>query len=210
MGKIDPACLTSTPDASTLYAFDITISVDQTLTDFSSADSFIIIKSNANPISPNSLSWTVSSRVNMDDLSFSVIGGNYACAVSNEGVFTISMRRSSSTNNIKSESYGFRYDPNGKSGSGSVPGNNGRGSWTPIKFEKYDWPVNYDIQLLEYVNGPTGLQLVHCHKIPNTVKCATYNDETNTLVGTWTWDFVSRCSHFFPFSRCFNFSGSFF
>ncbi|KAF9118576.1 hypothetical protein BGW39_001032 [Mortierella sp. 14UC] len=182
-------CLATTPDASTFYGFDYTPSTDDTLSEYKEANSFVIIKSNANPTSPTNLSWTVWSRVYLDDLPPMSLSGGTSCAVSNEGVFTIFFRQSSSSYNL-SKPYGFRYDPNGKPGSGSVAGNNGRGAWIPVKFRSYDWSVFYDIQLLEYVNGPTGLQLVHCHKDSYTVHCAIYNDATNTLEGAWTWSFM--------------------
>jgi hypothetical protein len=193
MGQLTFSCLTSTPDASTFYGFSFTGAIDDTLSGYKSASSFVIVKSNANPTSPNSLSWTVWSRVYIEDLPPMDIGGDYSCAVSNEGVFTVFIRRSSPSYFVLSKPYGFRYDPNGDSGSGSVAGSNGLGSWTPVKFESYDWSVYFSIQLLEYVNSPTGLQLVHCHKNSLNVYCATFNDNTNTLVGAWSWTFVSPC-----------------
>ncbi|KAK3830381.1 MAG: hypothetical protein J3R72DRAFT_528067 [Linnemannia gamsii] len=186
MGKLIPDCLTSTPDGSTFYGVESTESTDETVSDSKYDSSFVIVKSNTHPTSPENLTWSVWNRIYLDDLPpKSMSGGKLACAVNNEGVFTFIGRFGSSTF-YPSEPYGYRYDPNGKSGSGSIAAYNGRGTWTVVKIQ-YEWRVFYDIHLLEYVNSPTGLQLVHCHRIDYKLNCATYNEETNALVTGWSW-----------------------
>ncbi|KAF9900222.1 hypothetical protein EC991_007773 [Linnemannia zychae] len=162
MGIIVPECLTTTPDGSTFYGLADTSSTDDTLSDFKQSGSFVIVKSNSNPTSPENLTWTVWSRISISDLPPMQLGG---------------------------VPYGYRFDPNGKSGSNSYRSNNGQGAWTLVKYQNYNWPVKSDIQLLEYVNGPTGLQLLHCHMAEYTFSCATYDDATNSLVGALSWSF---------------------
>ncbi|KAG0271500.1 hypothetical protein BGZ95_000680 [Linnemannia exigua] len=186
MGKLAPDCLTSTPDGSTFYGLDITSSYDETVSDYKEGTSFVIVKSNANPTSPESLTWSVWSRIYLSDLPPMSLSGTTKCAVNNEGVFTFFNRLSSPSYFYPSEPYGYRYDPNGKSDSKSITSYNGRGTWTVVNI-LYEWKVSYSTHVLEYVNSPTGLSLLHCHSDDYDLNCATFKEDGNALVPAWSW-----------------------
>ncbi|KAK3830382.1 MAG: hypothetical protein J3R72DRAFT_516795 [Linnemannia gamsii] len=185
MGKISQPCLTSTPDASTLYGIDITESYDNLPFNYRAGESFVIIKSNTNPTSPEDLTWSVWSRAYLLDLGDVDFSGSYSCAVTNEGVFTFFYRFISP--------HGFRYDPNGKpDGSDTLTGPNGRGVWTTIKFDpEYNWYGSFTTHMLEYVNTPNGPVLVHVIQNGYQLNFAIYDETTKTLTNAGQWSFLS-------------------
>ncbi|KAG0372841.1 hypothetical protein BGX24_012508 [Mortierella sp. AD032] len=122
MGKISQPCLTSTPDASTLYGIDIIESYDNLPFNYRAGESFVIIKSNTNPTSPEDFTWSVWSRAYLLDLSDVDFSGPYS------------------------------YDPNGKpDGSDTLTRPNGRGVWTTIKFDpEYNWYGSFNTHILDF------------------------------------------------------------
>lgn len=182
MGKLDIGCLTSTPDSSTFYGLDVTSSYDYAV-EYKSGSSFVIFKSNANPTSPENLTWSLVSRLYIEDLGIGSLS-DYSCAVDANGVFTFFFEDYSSPN-IPS---GIRYDPNGKADSGAVTGSKGPGTWRSISVDRsHQWERSRINQALQYVDSPSGPLLLHCIIRGNKVLFASYNEATNALnsIGSW-------------------------
>ncbi|KAF9537817.1 hypothetical protein EC957_007646 [Mortierella hygrophila] len=196
MGRLDVLCLTSTPDSSTFYGLDVANSFDDLSNSYRSGSSVIIYKSNSNPTSPASLTWSVVSRIPSNDLN--LYGqGEHTCTVNANGVFTFFFQNYTSAASRTVPS-GYRYDPYGLPGSDTLIGAKGSGTWRPFKVDpNYQWVAaawptgsNQINQALGYVSSPAGPYLVHCMLGGSTLIIASHNETSNDLtlskVGTWT------------------------
>ncbi|KAG0271499.1 hypothetical protein BGZ95_000679 [Linnemannia exigua] len=186
MGILGFICITSTPDGSTIYGLDIAETIDESVGEFKNGNSFVIFKSTSNPPTPEALTWSVWSRVSLEDMKVDSSYNTYdfVCAVDSEGVFTVVYR---TRNSKDTDPSAFRFDPNGTpvkdSTTISIAGNNGRGSWTKVKVEtKFTWMQSGGFShVLEYVNPSGPLQLMYSFVDQTGVYFFTYNDKTNTL-----------------------------
>ncbi|KAG0307329.1 hypothetical protein BGZ97_000436, partial [Linnemannia gamsii] len=134
MGKLGIDCLTSTPDSSTFYGLDSTYSYDYT-TEYKDGTSFIIFKSNTNPTSPENLTWSLVSRIYVEDLGFAS-PNDFTCAVDAHGAFTFFFRDWKQPNFPS----GVLYDPNGIVDSHAIAGSKGPGTWRTIDGSMhYQW-----------------------------------------------------------------------
>ncbi|KAK3808075.1 MAG: hypothetical protein J3R72DRAFT_464608 [Linnemannia gamsii] len=179
-------CVTTDAAATTFYAFAHDRSYDSVYTVNSKVYEAILIKSNINPASPDSLTWSVVSRINSRSLAgdFDDVKnpGEYSCAINAQGVFTLLGRDSG----YIGTPFGVRYDPTAT----MDPKFNfrGPGGWMNITIHSnYNWPSSYKEQTLGYVNSGGGSVLVHAIRTSSLFNIATLNEETKTLTGVASW-----------------------
>ncbi|KAF9931743.1 hypothetical protein FBU30_009667 [Linnemannia zychae] len=190
MGIIDTiACLTTDPAATTYYALSRDVTYNNT-----APIQIILLKSNSNPTSPSSLTWSVVSRIDQSPLvdSSADVFTTYSCtcAVDAQGVFTLFGSPKGASNSLPPNiPVGIRYDP----ASTTDPKYNykGPGGWMNIIIDpKYNWGYKYDLQALGYVNSGGSKLLVHCvmNSGSGAVTIATMNESTKTLTAAAVWN----------------------
>ncbi|KAG0063779.1 hypothetical protein BGZ89_009631 [Linnemannia elongata] len=180
-------CVTTDAASTTFYAFAHDRSYDSVYPVNSQVYEAILIKSNINPASPDSLTWSVVSRINSRSLTggFDAINGaKYSCAINAQGVFTLLCRDSGEL--ASGSPFGVRYDP----AATMDPKFNfkGPGGWMNITIHSnYNWPSSYNEQALGYVNSGGSIILVHAIRTSSSFNIATLNEETKTLTGVASW-----------------------
>ncbi|KAG0372741.1 hypothetical protein BGX24_012640 [Mortierella sp. AD032] len=181
-------CVTTDAAATTFYAFAHDRSYDSVYSVNSKVYEGILIKSNINPASPDSLTWSVVSRIHTNSLAgyFNSINDakDYSCSINAQGVFTLLGRDSGIL--ASGTPFGVRYDPTAT----MDPKFNfkGPGGWMNITIHSnYNWPSSYKEQTLGYVNSGGSSVLVHAIRTSSSFNIATLNEETKTLTGVASW-----------------------
>ncbi|KAF8927741.1 hypothetical protein BGZ47_001965 [Haplosporangium gracile] len=181
-------CATTDAAATTFYAFAYDRSYDSVYPVNSKVYEAILIKSNINPASPDSLTWSVVSRIDSRGLAgdFDDVNdaADYSCTINAQGVFTLLGRESGSLSS--GTPFGVRYDPIAT----MDPKFNfkGPGGWMNITIHSnYNWPSSYKEQTLGYVNSGGSSVLVHAIRTSSSFNIATLNEETKTLTGVASW-----------------------
>ncbi|KAG0258208.1 hypothetical protein BGZ95_005026 [Linnemannia exigua] len=181
-------CFTTDAAATTFYAFAHDRSYDSVYSVNSKVYEAVLIKSNINPASPESLTWSVVSRINSRSLAgdFGDVdnAAEYSCTINSQGVFTLLGRDSGILSS--GTPFGVRYDPTAT----MDPKFNfeGPGGWMNITIHSnYNWPSSYKEQTLGYVNSGGSSVLVHAVRTSSSFNIATLNEETKILTGVASW-----------------------
>ncbi|KAG9069784.1 hypothetical protein KI688_009109 [Linnemannia hyalina] len=187
MGVLDIVCLTTDPDSTAFYGFAYANSYDCS----SSCSHNVLVKSNANPTSGSTLTWSLVSKINSKNMTGTAVDmyAQFSCAISAQGVFTMfGWARDSELYSNPEITFGIRYDP-----AGTMDANynfQGSGAWMNVTIDKaYNWAVTSAQHILRYVNNGGTTDLVHTvlSSNENTIYVAKVDEATKILTAAGTW-----------------------
>ncbi|KAF9285895.1 hypothetical protein BGZ88_009354 [Linnemannia elongata] len=189
MGVLDIGCLTTDPDSTTFYGFAFANSYDCPQID--GCTNYVLVKSNANPTSGSTLSWSLVSKISGRSLNMDFISTeNYhlSCAINTQGVFTTFGWVRDLSNNGEAVPFGVRYDP---AGTMDTKYNfKGSGAWMKMAVDKaYNWTETIVQHKLGYVNNGGTTDLVHAmiSGDDNKIYIAKVDEITKALTAAGTW-----------------------
>ncbi|KAH7050540.1 hypothetical protein BKA57DRAFT_458986 [Linnemannia elongata] len=189
MGVFDIGCLTTDPESTTFYGFAFANSYDCPQID--GCTNHVLVKSNANPTSGSTLSWSLVSKISGRSLNMDLMSTeNYhlSCAINTQGVFTTFGWVRDLSNNGGAVPFGVRYDP---AGTMDAKYNfKGSGAWMNMAVDKaYNWTETIVQHKLGYVNNGGTTDLVHAmiSGDDNKIYIAKVDEATKTLTATGTW-----------------------
>ncbi|KAF9332124.1 hypothetical protein BGZ91_011829 [Linnemannia elongata] len=161
MGVLDIGCLTTDPDSTTFYGFAFANNYDCPPID--GCTNHVLVKSNANPTSGSTLSWSLVSKISSRSLNmtfFFTEDVHLSCAINTQGVFTMFGWISDLSNSRRAVPFDVRYDP---AGTMDARYNfKGSGAWMNMAVDKaYNWTETIVQHKLGYVNNGGTTDLVH-------------------------------------------------
>ncbi|KAF9178745.1 hypothetical protein BGZ50_007510 [Haplosporangium sp. Z 11] len=197
MSGITFNCLTT--DTSTTTYYGMALADDYAISKYPSTKTKVIamVKSNTSPASPQSLTWSVVSKIRFESLT----GQNMRpydlamCAINSKGVFSLMVHYGfPSSGSSKPETWPtgprlYQYDPNGKKMDASF-NYDGTGSWSNVTIDTSDLSItgSWLHPRLKYVNNGGIETLILSYADDNlNVGLAVLNEATNTFAYAATW-----------------------
>ncbi|KAF9146015.1 hypothetical protein BGX30_005111 [Mortierella sp. GBA39] len=187
MGVLDIICLTTDPDSTAFYGFAYAYSYDCSYCSYN-----VLVKSNANPTSGSTLTWSLVSKIDSKNITGTAVDmyAQFSCAINAQGVFTMFgwTRDSGGSYSNPEITYGVRYDP-----AGTMDANynfQGSGAWMNVTIDKaYNWAGTSSQHILGYVNNGGTTDLVHTvlSGNENTIYVAKVDEATKILTAAGTW-----------------------
>ncbi|KAF9537643.1 hypothetical protein EC957_007850 [Mortierella hygrophila] len=187
MGVLDIICLTTDPYSTAFYGFAYASSYDCSYCSYN-----VLVKSNVNPTSGSTLTWSLVSKINSKNMTGTAVDmyAQFSCAINAQGVFTMFgwTRDSGGLYSNPETTFGVRYDP-----AGTMDANynfQGSGAWMNVTIDKtYNWAGTSAQHTLGYVNNGGTTDLVHTvlSSNENTIYLAKVDESTKILTAAGTW-----------------------
>lgn len=192
MGALDLICVTTDPDSTAFYGFAYADSYDCS---YGYCSNNVLVKSNANPTSGSSLTWSLVSKIssrNMTSVASYIFDAKFSCAISAQGVFTMFGWTRGGMYSGPNSAFGVRYDP---AGTMDAKYNfQGSGAWMNVTIDlAYNWTGSTNKHTLGYVNNGVTTDLVHTviSGDGNNIYVAKVDESTKTLTAAGNWALVS-------------------
>ncbi|KAK5822327.1 hypothetical protein F5H01DRAFT_410631 [Linnemannia elongata] len=188
MGALDLICVTTDPDSTAFYGFAYADSYDCS---YGYCSNNVLVKSNANPTSGSSLTWSLVSKIssrNMTSVASYIFDAKFSCAISAQGVFTMFGWTRGGMYSGPNSAFGVRYDP---AGTMDAKYNfQGSGAWMNVTIDlAYNWTGSTNKHTLGYVNNGVTTDLVHTviSGDGNNIYVAKVDESTKTLTAAGNW-----------------------
>ncbi|KAG0065137.1 hypothetical protein BGZ89_008580 [Linnemannia elongata] len=188
MGVLDIICLTTDPDSTAFYGFAYADSNDCNFRR-GSCTNYVLVKSNTNPTSGSTVTWSLVSKINNKNMTGNPIyiyNTRFSCAINAQGVFT--MFGWTYYLDRLAIPFGVRYDP---AGTMDAKYNfQGSGAWMNVTIDQaYNWTGSTNKHTLGYVNNGVTTDLVHAviSGDGNNIYVAKVDESTKTLTAAGNW-----------------------
>ncbi|KAF9949712.1 hypothetical protein BGZ72_008561 [Mortierella alpina] len=185
-------CLTTDPGATTFYGVIVADDHATGTVESGFSEAVVVVKSNTNPASPLSVTWTVISKIAYRSLTdLSALPNPVAlCAINSKGVLSLLLQFDAHTSKPFIGPAGprvYQYDPNGKT-DGSF-GYTGAGSWSNVTVDETNLIITerWITPQLQYLYNGQVETLILSFVSNSNVNFVALNEATNTFAHAATW-----------------------
>ncbi|KAF9982518.1 hypothetical protein BGZ75_006106 [Mortierella antarctica] len=187
-------CLTTDSGATTFYG--MIFADDYAISKYPTRQTSVVavVKSNTNPSSPLSMTWSLVSKIGFESLTGQVTQPNEMakCAINSKGVFSLLVHfgyRSAGSPGPEGPRI-YQYDPNGKTMDASF-NYKGAGSWSNVTVDSTDPAITgphwFSPQLQYVYNGQVETLVLSFLGDEYNVELFVLKEVTNTLAHAATW-----------------------